>query len=268
MTTLLLLLLSLLFSSEIINPKKNEKVVSIFGYNHHENEDGTPSRDDSKYYSFSCRFSLNGDVEIIQQKGRLSPKYKIEVGKWSVINDKIEIKIESIDSVDIYGKVEKDIYSKKYIFSKKFEATLFYSENELKHQSGLYLTDLYKVGKINQFLKLINSVFPKDSLESYTISKNINYKKYKDLIEVKDKRGEGYILYFDNKENIKLVYISETLLSDLSLKFFEDIYGKTDTIEKLKGKSGEKYFKYLDFGFQFYEQSGKILYLEVLPKVK
>ena len=74
--------------------KINQEVIAVYGYSNHVNDDGSPSRDDRRYHKKNLYLYNDLSFKIIEQNGRLVPKYEFKTGTWEIEDNKLIVNIK------------------------------------------------------------------------------------------------------------------------------------------------------------------------------
>lgn len=71
-------------------------VIAQFGYSHHVEPDGKPSRNDRRYIKEDLIIYEDLSFKLIYQQGRLSPEYRVKKGKWKIEMNQLVLFCEKI----------------------------------------------------------------------------------------------------------------------------------------------------------------------------
>jgi len=122
----------------------NQEVIAIYGYSQHIDPDGRPSRNDSRYIEKNLYLYEDFSFKIIEQNGRLDPKYESKTGNWEIIEDELILHINQKHFIDFSNHNVTEPYTKIIKLIKKPNYLLEpVEEKKWEYQQGIRPEELF-----------------------------------------------------------------------------------------------------------------------------
>jgi hypothetical protein len=120
---------------------KKEKIISIFGYTTHTDQDGKPSRDDVRYKECNLYLYATGTFKLVFQTGRVAPTYETKSGTWEIVKETLVLHIEQRQFSEYQNAIEQ--YSEEKSFMNVLKQDLSNGVDTLEYRQGLRSEELF-----------------------------------------------------------------------------------------------------------------------------
>lgn len=109
-----------------------QNIVAVYAFQRHVDEDGRPSRRDGSYQEQTIYLYANRSFRLVEQRGRLEPRYEVKTGDWAVAEEQLTLSINARQFPDGRGTMQTEEH---------------FAKMRLKQADRLGLTDGYETWK-------------------------------------------------------------------------------------------------------------------------
>ncbi len=124
--------------------QNKQDVIAVYGFHHHTDPDGRPSRNDRRYHEQNLYLYGDGTFKLVEQKGRLSPEYVSKFGIWDIVNNELIISILQRECTNLDKKLVKEKYRGSKTFTRVKNHSIANREKQWKFRQGMRPVELFE----------------------------------------------------------------------------------------------------------------------------